>query len=584
MGGRIAKTFIDQLLDRVDIVDVIERTVPLRKTGRDFQGLCPFHVEKTPSFTVSREKQFYHCFGCGAHGSAVGFLMNQGGMSFTEAVEELAAGAGLAVEYEAGVEPAVKRSDHGPLYSVMADAQQLYARLLRTHPTRERAVAYLKGRGLTGEIAKWYGIGYAPPAWDSVLDSLGTSPERQRALAEAGLTIARDQGGFYDRFRDRIMFPILDRRGRCVAFGGRVIDSGEPKYLNSPETPIFHKRQELYGLYYAHQKRRAGAPVLVVEGYMDVVALGQHGVDQVVATLGTATTAEQLEQLFRHSAEVIFCFDGDAAGRRAAWRALEATLPLLREGRKAGFLFLPQGHDPDSLVRQEGPAAFQDPSRVQGLSELLFDELARQADIRTLDGRAQLIALARPLVAKTPPGPFRQLLTQHLSELAGTEVIIRPAVPAPPVAADRRAPPTRSTRGKVSSLISRAIALLVRKPELAALADDLPARDVASDPEMALLIKLLELLREAPGLSSGALIERLRDTAEAVRLEAMLAGPALLPEELWETEFRGVMEQAWRQAERRYYGRILGVEPVKPDELAPAKKERLQRRTRPVRD
>jgi DNA primase len=396
MAGRIPKSFIDQLLNRVDIVEIVGQAVPLKKTGRDFQGLCPFHTEKSPSFTVSAEKQFYHCFGCGAHGSAIGFVMNHAGLNFTEAVEDLAARLGLAVEYEGNVE--TPHEDFAPFYSMIADAQRVYARALRDHPARERAVEYLKRRGLTGEIARRFGIGYAPAAWDTLVSELGVNPERQRLLAQVGLTIDREGGGAYDRFRDRIIFPIYDRRGRCIAFGGRIIDQGEPKYLNSPETPIFHKRRELYGLHHIVKQSAKVTRILIVEGYMDVVALAQHGVDNAVATLGTATTAEHLEQLFRVVSEIVFCFDGDAAGQRASWRALEATLPLMQDGRRAVFLFLPQGHDPDSLVREAGPEPFRRTDNTIDLSTHLFDTLTQQVDLKSLEGRAAFVALAKPLI------------------------------------------------------------------------------------------------------------------------------------------------------------------------------------------
>ena len=552
MAGKIAKSFIDDLLARANIVEVVERVVPLKKAGRDFQGLCPFHNEKSPSFTVSPEKQFYHCFGCGAHGSAIGFLMNHEGLGFVEAVEELAGMLGLDVQYDSAA-PSAPAADYSGLYEVMDEAQQLYARLLREHPSRQRAVDYLRGRGLTGEIAKRFGIGYAPAGWDTLCDALGTDAARRKLLVDAGLSVLRDNDKFYDRFRDRIMFPIRDRRGRCIAFGGRIIDAGEPKYLNSPETPIFHKRAELYGLDQVLKRGKRPDRVLIVEGYMDVVALAQFGVDNAVATLGTATTGEQIEQIYRHVSEVVFCFDGDAAGRRAAWRALETVLPLLKEGRRAGFLFLPQGHDPDSLVRSEGPGVFAAKEKITALSTFLFDELSAKADISTLDGRAQLVALARPLITKVPPGPLRQLLGQHLQALAGTTVREASAPAAPPAA--RRQPPASPPRGarptrQVPSLLTRAIAMLVRQPSLAPLARDLPALDVATNPESALLVGLLERLEADPDMTTGALVEGLRDTPQGELLEGILALPLLLDESHWAAEFTGAIDQMLKRSRR----------------------------------
>ena len=574
MAGRIARPFVDQLLARTDIVDVVGHIVPLRKAGRDFQGLCPFHNEKTPSFTVSPEKQFYHCFGCGQHGSAIGFLMNHSGLSFTEAVQDLAARAGLVVEFEGGTE--APREDHSPLYSIMADAEKLYIQLLRTHPSRERAVAYLKGRGLTGEIAKRFGIGYAPAGWDTLLTALGTSPERQRLSSVAGLTVEREGGGFYDRFRDRIMFPIRDRRGRCIAFGGRVLDQGEPKYLNSPETPIFHKRRELYGLDVALKASTKLSRMLIVEGYMDVIELAQHGIGYSVATLGTATTAEHLEQLFRGAPEIVFCFDGDAAGQRASWRALEAALPLMHDGRTASFLFLPQGQDPDTLVRQDGKQAFETTDRFVGLSELLFKALEAQTDRRTLEGRARLVALAKPLIHKVPAGTFRQLLLERLVLLAQTKVDLPAGPRAPlPQAAARRSPLT-NPRQRVLPVLSRALGLLLHQPSLAHLAEDFPALDVTSDPRLALLIDLLEFLREHPATTSGALVERFRDTPQMPLIDEILA-PPVLASELWAAEFTGALQQILKHAHRNYFSRLIENSATTPSDLGEQTRAKLQR-------
>ncbi len=559
MAGKIAQSFIDDLLSRADIVEVVGRTVTLKKAGRDFQGLCPFHNEKTPSFTVSPEKQFYHCFGCGAHGSAIGFLMNHDSLGFVEAVEDLAGGLHLAVQYES--EGPGPTANYTPLYELMTAAQACYARLLREHPTKERAVEYLKRRGLTGAVAKTFGLGYAPAGWETLVNQLGVDAARRAQLVDAGLAVPRDNGTFYDRFRDRIIFPILDRRGRCVGLGGRIIDAGEPKYLNSPETPIFRKRQELYGLHYVLKHGHRPERVLVVEGYMDVVALAQHRVNNAVATLGTATTGEQLELIFRHVAEIVFCFDGDNAGRRAAWRALETVLPLLLEGRKAGFLFLPQGQDPDSLVRSEGAARFESPAHITPLSTFLFDQLAARADTSSLDGRAQLIALARPLIGKVPVGPFRQLLIQHLEKLAQTRVQMGqspsfspPTNPSPPRTSPSRAAPQA---GRVPSLLRRAISLLVRQPSLAPLARDLPAIDVALSDEAALLFTLLERLTANPSAQVGTLLESLRDSPLWPLLEEVLGLPMLLDETQWEAEFSGAIEQLLKQRQRQRYRRLV---------------------------
>lgn len=594
MAQRIARQFVDRLLARVDIVEVIGRAVTLKKAGRDFQGLCPFHAEKTPSFTVSPDKQFYHCFGCGQHGSAIGFVMHHGGLGFVEAVEDLAASIGMPVEYEGTGEPAAP--DHGPLYAMLADAEKQFVKWLKTHPARERAVNYLKGRGLTGEIAKQFRIGYAPPGWDGLLTEIGGTLERERLLHEAGLIVEREGGGFYDRFRDRIMFPIHDRRGRCIAFGGRVIDHGEPKYLNSPETAIFHKRRELYGLDEVLKASSKLHRILIVEGYMDVVALAQHGVHNAVATLGTATSAEHLEQLFRQVPEIVFCFDGDAAGKRASWRALEVTLPLMQDGRTALFMFLPQGQDPDSWVRQAGRTAFAEGGQWVRLSELLFNELSAQTDLKTLEGRARLAALAKPLIQKVPGTTLRQLLLEHLANLAQTRVTLGadrprqnlafarkpPSASTAPGQADGAEPsdlpaprPLLSTKRK-SSRLDHALAMLLRQPSLAGLAKDFPALDVASDPRVALLIHLLETLHTDPQITSGALVERYRDTAYGELVESVLSQRLVLSSDLWETEFAGTLAQIRKDAQRSSFQRTLGEGVAGPGGLSQDVRKRLQ--------
>jgi len=568
VAGKIAKSFIDELLARANVVEIVERAVQLKRAGRDFQGLCPFHHEKTPSFTVSPDKQFYHCFGCGAHGSAIGFLMNHDGLGFVEAVEELASALGLEVQYEAGSAGPTAVADHSGLYRVMDEAQRLYAKMLREHPARARAVDYLKGRGLTGEIAKRFGIGYAPPGWDTVCAALAHDSAARKLLVEAGLAVEKeDADRFYDRFRDRVMFPIRDRRGRCIAFGGRIIDAGEPKYLNSPETPIFHKRHELYGLDQVLGRGKRPDKALIVEGYMDVVALAQFGVDNAVATLGTATTGDQIELLFRHVSEIVFCFDGDDAGRRAAWRALETVLPLLKEGRRAGFLFLPHGHDPDSLVRAQGPAVFGDKERVTALSTFLFDELAARADPSTIDGKAQLVALARPLIAKVPAGPLRQLLSQHLQTLSGARVRFADAPPplrAPAAAATRSGRSARAGR-HVARPEARLIELLVRRPSLAILARDLPALDVAASPDAALLVALLETLEHTPDMHVGALLERFRDGPHAAHLGDLLAREFVLDESRWESEFSNTVAKLTTPDPRQVALRRIGYQRPLPD-------------------
>ena len=411
----IPSDFIQTLLSRVDIVDVIDRSVPLKKAGANYQACCPFHSEKTPSFTVSPTKQFYHCFGCGAHGTAIGFLMEHDGKSFPEAVETLARDAGLTVPRVESAGERERREVSRDLNELLLDAAKFYRARLRES---ERAIAYLKRRGLTGAIAAHFGIGYAPDGWQNLAALPGDYDDPQ--LEAAGLVIRGDSGKRYDRFRDRIMFPIHDARGHVIGFGGRVLDSGEPKYLNSPETPVFSKGRELYGLYLARNAIRAAGCVLVVEGYMDVVALAQHGVEYAVATLGTSTTSIHAQKLFRLANLVVFCFDGDAAGRKAAWRALETTLPVLTDGKEARFLFLPNGQDPDDFVRAHGKALFERAlQKATPLSEYLLTELAAQHPPATAEGRAALVAAARPYVAEIGAPVLRALVRDQLAELAG---------------------------------------------------------------------------------------------------------------------------------------------------------------------
>jgi len=404
MAGRIPQQFIDEVLARTDIVSLIDSRVPLKKAGKDYVARCPFHDEKTPSFTVSPDKQFYHCFGCGAHGSAIGFLMEYDHLEFREAVEELARQAGLSLPQPTQPHrPAPQQGGHDipALHRILERAAHYYQAMLRRHPERDRAVTYLKGRGVSGEIAKRFELGYAPPGWHNLEDALGHDPDTRAHLLEAGLLTRReDDRPPYDRFRDRIMFPIRDLRGRVVGFGGRLIDGDGPKYLNSPETPVFHKGEELYGLY---QARRAGElrRLLVVEGYMDVVALAQHGIHYAVATLGTALTPEHLRRAYRLVDEIVFCFDGDTAGEAAAWRAVETLLPFLDDRRSARFVFLPQGRDPDDHVRAVGKAAFEaEIERSVTFSDFFLDRLGREADLRSMDGHARLIQQARPLLAR----------------------------------------------------------------------------------------------------------------------------------------------------------------------------------------
>jgi len=471
----IPREFIQSLLGRVDIVDVVDRYVKLKKAGSNYQACCPFHNEKTPSFTVSPSKQFYHCFGCGAHGNAVGFLMEYSGLAYPEAIRALAETVGMEVpETRAPIDPA-KATQAQNLAQRMMEALSYYRAELKK--SRE-AIDYLKGRGLSGEIAARYGLGYAPEGWQNLAAVFADYATAD--LRDTGLIIdsepdesAGKKSRRYDRFRHRVMFPILDARGNVIGFGGRVIGAGEPKYLNSPETPLFEKGRELYGLYQARRAIRDRNEVIVVEGYMDVVALAQHGVENAVATLGTATTPNHVAKLVKLADNVVFCFDGDAAGRKAAWRALEVSLPELADGKVVSFLFLPEKDDPDDFVRREGREAFlKAVGQARPLSQFLFSELGSHVDMSTEEGRARFLAQARPLVEQVKAPALAAMLRRHLAQLSQLDaqeidrlVPGRPAAPAP--AAARRSPPARTTRKPIKSPDAQLLGRVLARPEIA---------------------------------------------------------------------------------------------------------------------
>lgn len=526
MAGLIPQDFIDDLIARADVVEVIGKRIQLKKAGREFKACCPFHDEKTPSFTVSPGKGFYHCFGCGAHGTAIGFLMEYEHMSFVEAIESLASIMGVEVPRNGSDRPA-RRYDE--LFSLMASVEQHWQGCLRDHST---AVDYLKQRGIDGATAKRFGIGYAPDSWSDVLDKFGKTSEAAERLLATGLIIRKDNGKHYDRFRDRIMFPIRDSRGRTIGFGGRALGDGEPKYLNSPETVLFHKGRELYGLHEARQALRQIDRLVVVEGYMDVVALSRHGVDFSIATLGTATTTDHLNIVFRLTDNVIFCFDGDRAGKAAAWRALENALPQVREGRQLRFVFLPDGHDPDSYVNELGADAFmQALDSGMALSEFLIHEIASQVDMTTVDGRARLAELAKPLIHKIPPGVYRELLIESLAETVGLsatklEKILGRAAESGYQDAYRLRSSGRRRHGAIAtgrpSVVRRAITLLLNNPQAG---DKLNIEKLAgvSRPGVELLHDLIETVQEEPTITTAGLLERWRHDDEGRHLGKLAA-------------------------------------------------------------
>ena len=530
MSGLIPQDFIDDLIARADIVEVVGRRVQLKKAGREYKACCPFHDEKTPSFTVSPGKGFYHCFGCGAHGTAVGFLMEFDHMNFVEAIESLANSMGLDVPRSESDRPA-RRYDE--LFSLMDSVARHWQSLMKDTPA---AVNYLKERGIDGATAKRFGIGYAPDGWSNILDKFGQSSEATERLLATGLIIRKDNGQHYDRFRERIMFPIRDTRGRTIGFGGRTLGDGEPKYLNSPETVLFHKGRELYGLYEARQALRNIEQLVVVEGYMDVVALARHGIDFAVATLGTATTSEQLNQLFRLTENVYFAFDGDRAGKAAAWRALENALPQIREGRQLRFVFLPEGQDPDSFVNDRGADAFVAAMKDGvALSAFLIEELASQVDMQTVDGRARLAELARPLVNKIPAGVYRELLVDSLATAVGLTAAKLEKMIAAGTANERKAvasaASTGATRRQIPgagspSVVRHALTIILNHPD-AGRALDVSKLAGVNRPGVDLLRAVIETVRAEPNISTAGLLERWRHDAQGRHLGKLTA--AALP-------------------------------------------------------
>ena len=520
--------------------------MPLKKAGKNLQACCPFHNEKTPSFTVSPEQQFYHCFGCGAHGTAIGFLMEYDQMSFPEAIHELADLVGMTVPTTQSFAPNPAKQN---LYELLDKVSQFYIHQLQTHPKREQFTHYLKQRGLSATTIEHFGIGMAPEGWDHVLKTFGGSQEAIEQLTEAGLLSSNDKGRTYDRFRNRVMFPIRDRRGRVIGFGGRVLDDSTPKYLNSPETPVFHKGHELYGLYQARKANRKLERLVIVEGYMDVIALAEKGINNAVATLGTATTPEHLRQLQRSAPEVVFCFDGDRAGREAAWRAAENALPLLGGNHQLKFMFLPDGEDPDTLVRQQGADAFNGlVTQAKNYSDFFFESLERRVDINSMDGRARLVEIARPYLRHIPTGIYRDMFEQRLAERAQTSTsVLHKHVEKPP-----ETQKVINTMTPVSTGISpvrMAITILLQHPELHAAVGDFDKITTLSRPGITILAELLETLHQQPHLNTAALLERSRDAAHADHLIKLAIQTLSLSAEKLQHELVGVVAQLQQEAQ-----------------------------------
>lgn len=561
MTGRIPQNFIDEVLRRTDIVDLIGASIRLKKTGKNYSACCPFHNEKSPSFSVNREKQFYHCFGCGASGNALSFVMQHEHREFIDGLEYLANKAGMSLPETSQQQNQVSRQ---PLYDILEAAAQFFEQQLQSSPQRDKAQAYLQKRGLDSATIQQWRIGYAPAGWDNLVKALADTPEKQALLLEVGLIVHQEQrDSYYDAMRERVIFPIRDFRGRVIAFGGRVLDDSKPKYLNSPESPIFHKGEELYGFYESKQAKQNFTKVMVVEGYLDVIAVHQAGLPFAIATLGTATSTTHLERIFRSVPEVVFCFDGDNAGRKAAWRALESTLPTLKEGVGANFVFLPDGHDPDSLVKAEGTEAFNQRLR-EGLSlaDFLFNHLAIDLRLDSLEGKSRLASLAKPFIEKVPVGVYRQLLWQRLSQLTGLdEQALKSAMPlAPPTIpntnyetakttptsqpkrhypAAANPPKLRSLAGR-SSLSDKAIQLLLQKPD-AALSLELTQIPLSSDTN--LLLEVIKFCQAQPDSTSISILGAWQGTEEGQHLQALAEDTAFIPALNVEEELHDILNQ-----------------------------------------
>lgn len=537
MAGRIPREFIDNLIARADIVEFIDARVPLKQAGKNYQARCPFHNEKTPSFSVNREKQFYHCFGCGASGNVISFLMDYERQTFVEAVETLAESLGVEIPKQAyGRENRAPEASILPLYQVQEQAAEFYALQLRECPEAARAREYLQQRGLSDDIIKHFKLGYAPPGWRNLPDTLPTDH-----LLASGLAISKEAGSFYDRFRDRIMFPIRDRKGRVIGFGGRVMGDETPKYINSPETPTFKKHKEVYGLYELLATRKKPERIVVVEGYMDIIALAQYAIPYAVATLGTATSPDHAELLFRYANELVFCFDGDTAGRNAAWKALEASLSALRDKRSIRFLMLPETHDPDSLVREIGRENFERRlAESQPLSDYFFGHLSESLDLDSMEGRSALYQKASPLISKLPASVFREMMQARLAQLSGHGAATSRNKPHRPAQAIQKAATERAT----PSNLRKILATLIQQPEYFALVDLQARIELERDDKAGPLAKKLFAILDAhPGIRCAGIQEHFRGQAEYGLVIKLSALEKLLSEADTQTEFLATVEK-----------------------------------------
>ncbi|MDB9867922.1 DNA primase [Pseudomonadales bacterium] len=605
----IAPEFIDELLARTDIVEVVQSRVVLKKTGQNYTGLCPFHKEKSPSFSVSQDKQFYYCFGCQASGSALKFIMEFERLEFLAAIEMLAGNAGMQVPQTSSQGSPERNERRKSIYNILEQSAHFYQVQLKQHSHKAQAIDYLKARGVSGEIARDFGLGYAPPGWDNLYKDQAKTNLEHDLLIESGMVVNnKDEDKTYDRFRDRIMFPIRDIRGRVIAFGGRILGDGQPKYLNSPETPVFHKGRELYGLFEARKRTQKLTQFLVVEGYMDVVALAQNDINYAVATLGTATSGEHLERMFRLVSRLVFCFDGDNAGRNAAWKALMVALPLMRDGRSARFLFLPDGEDPDSLVRKEGKDKFEwRLDQAQPLPDFFFNKLQADIDIKSLDGKAHLSNLAMPMINEIPSGVFKQLMIEQLSILTGLAadklVAASASVAARYVPSAPKSKPTESTpqgaqdafqqgmsRQDLTSpaqssresiefakLVKMAIAMLLRQPELSQQFDEKAYSRLEASPGSELLLELIHAIVAREITSPLMLLATWQDRPEFDYLRDLIEQEQLLDVSELPEEFTGVINTLLRLTDAQS-GQLLRADLLsKPfDEMSESEREMLR--------
>ena len=573
MAGLIPQSFIDDLLHRTDIVEVIDKRVPLKKRGNNYTACCPFHQEKTPSFSVNQDRQFYYCFGCGAGGNAIGFVMNFEQSEFPQALETLARDAGLEVPREESKAQQQKSSENAEIIKVLELASKFYQFQLRQHSNKNEAVSYLKDRGVSGEIARDFGLGYAPAGWDNLIKAVVSDEKHEQSLLRAGLIIQRNkdkndekekdgQRRYYDRFRERIIFPIRDSRGRTIAFGGRVLNDEKPKYLNSPETAVFHKSSELYGLFEAKKSGEKFTKLLLVEGYMDVIALAQMGIKNAVATLGTATSSKHLIRMFRQVTEIIFCFDGDDAGGAAAWRALETTLPLMQDGRQVKFLFLPSGTDPDTHVRAVGKEKFElELESAKPLEDFFFEKLSEDLDMNSIEGKARLSNLSKKYIRQIPRGVYAQLMLDRLSQTLGVsseslDLLLSTNAPkqesTPPItpvpntewqsSRGRKTTNTKlSTYRKPASV--KAIELLLRNPEIAlSVNQNLEPLRTAEDEGRKLLLSLVEMVKKDPNTEVFTLLGYCYGTSLGSQLTQLLAAEKITPQEGVEKEFLQILD------------------------------------------